>query len=93
LTHAHEPTPVQSDMEDCAYNLFRNKLRPALLCAVPADHPVPSFLGPEHWAFDQPLRPEDARPPGFCDSAASVGVRCNRFYLFQVTAAPGKIAA
>jgi hypothetical protein len=79
---------ARPDARDCAYNLFRNKQRPALLCAVPEDRPVPGFLDPEQWAFECVLRPWDARPPGFHDRAAYAGVRFNGFYLFQVTAAP-----
>ncbi len=71
---------------DCTYNLFRNRQRPELLCAVPEDRPVPSFLEPDDWSFEWPLRPPDMRPPGFEDRAAHVGVRFNGFYLFQLTA-------
>lgn len=83
----HQPIPAQPDARDCAYNLFRNKLRPEILCAVPEDRPVPHFLDPEQWMFERPLRPSDARPLGFNDKAARAGVRFNGFYLFQGTAA------
>ncbi|NBJ13608.1 hypothetical protein [Microvirga arsenatis] len=78
---------------DCTYNLFRNKQRSALLCAVPVYRPVPTFLSPEQWIFERPLQASDYGPPGFEDRAASVGVRFNGFYLFQVTASQNKIAA
>jgi PAS domain-containing protein len=39
------------------------------------------------------LKPQDPRPSGFHDKAASAGVRFNGFYLFQVTAAQGKATA
>jgi PAS domain-containing protein len=78
---------------DCTYNLFINKLRPEILCAVPEDVPIPSFISSEQWMYAGPLRPQDARPPGFNDKAAAAGVRFSGFYLFQVTAANGKVAA
>ncbi len=78
---------------DCTYNLFRNQQRSALLCAVPEHRPVPNFLNPEQWIFEQALQTSDVSPPGFEDRAAHVGVRFNGFYLFQVTASPRKMAA
>ncbi len=78
---------------DCTYNLFRNKQRPALLCAVPEHRPVPNFLNPEQWIFEQALRTSDPSSPGFKSRAAQAGVRFNGFYLFQVTASPRKMAA
>ncbi len=77
----------------CAYNLFQNKERPEIFCAVPEDRPVPSFLALEQWTFGGTLRSSDARPPGFIDAAAYVGVRFNGFYLFQVTDVYRKMAA
>jgi hypothetical protein len=73
-------TPV---MRDCAYNLFRNKERPKLVCAVPEDHPVPSFVVTDGWFFEHRLDRSDVPPPGFQNRAASVGVRFNGFYLFH----------
>ena len=84
---------ARPSVRDCSYNLFRNKPRPEILCAVPEDHPVPSFLGPEEWAFEQALRPSDPPPPGFNDRAASAGVRFNGLYLFQVTVSHERMAA
>ncbi len=72
---------------ECAYNLFRNQQRPEILCAVPENYPIPSFVSSEGWAYGGSLQSRDARPPGFCDRAATTGVRFNGFYLFQVTAA------
>jgi PAS domain-containing protein len=76
-----------SGMSNSAYNLFRNKQRPELLCAVPEDRPIPRFVDREQWMYAGSLQPQDTRPPGFHDKAASAGVRFNGFYLFQVTAA------
>ncbi len=77
----------QPERPDYAYNLFRNKDLPEIVCAVPEDRPVPEFIGPDHWIFEQPLRPSDTCPPGFQKAAAHAGVRFNGFYLFQVIAA------
>ncbi|MCC2652862.1 MAG: hypothetical protein K0R61_1157 [Microvirga sp.] len=75
------------------YNLFRNRQRPELLCAVPEHRPVPSFLAPKDWMFERPLHVAEPEPAGFDDRAATVGVRFNGFDLFQITASPSKIAA
>jgi hypothetical protein len=54
---------------------------------------VPSFLAPKDWTYERPLHAADPPPAGFEDRAATVGVRFNGFYLFQVTASPSRIAA
>jgi PAS domain-containing protein len=82
--------PARPDASDSAYNLFRNKQRPEILCAVPEHRPIPTFVASEQWMYEGSLRPQETRPPGFYDRAASAGVRFNGFYLFQVTAAQGK---
>jgi hypothetical protein len=76
---------ARSPARDCTYNLFRNRQRPELLCAVPENRPVPGFVVPGDWRFERALRPSDMGPPGFEDRAAQVGVRFNGFYLFQIT--------
>ena len=86
----HHLAPTTPETSDCAYNLFRNKERAEILCAVPEDHPIPRFISAEQWIYEGSLRPRDARPPGFDNRAAATGVRFNGFYLFQVTAAHGK---
>jgi hypothetical protein len=68
---------------DCAYNLFQNKERPELICAVPQDRPVPQFLVAERWSFARSLHPEESAPPGFRDRAATTGARFSGFYLFH----------
>jgi hypothetical protein len=78
---------------ECTYNLFRNRQRPDLFCAVPEHRPVPSFLAPKVWTFERPLHVVEPAPAGFDDRAATVGVRFNGFYLFQVTASASRIAA
>jgi hypothetical protein len=78
-----ERAQTQPETRDRAYNLFRNKQRPDLVCAVPEDYPVPSFLVEEGWVFARPLRPLDLPPPGFHARAAAAGVRYNGFYVFH----------
>jgi hypothetical protein len=72
---------------ECTYNLFRNRRRPDLFCAVP------NFLAPKDWAFERPLHVAEPEPAGFDDQAATVGVRFSGFYLFQVTASQVRMAA
>ena len=76
---------ARAHARDCTYNLFGNRQRPDLLCAVPEDRPVPGFLVPGDWRFERALRPLDLNPPGFEERAAQAGVRFNGFYLFQLT--------
>jgi hypothetical protein len=87
MTSVHQPNPSRPDTDDCAYNLFRNKCLPEIVCAVPEDRPVPHFIDSEQWAFEQPLRSPEARPAGFDSNAARTGVRFNGFYLFYAFAA------
>jgi hypothetical protein len=79
-----EQARTQPEMRERGYNLLRNKQRPELVCAVPEDYPVPSFVSDEEWLFDRPLRSSDPPPPGFHARAASAGVRFNGFYLFYL---------
>jgi hypothetical protein len=85
-----EPTRASPERRQYSYKLFRNRLRPKLLCAVPADRSVPGFLGPEQWSFEQVLDRSEAALPGFRDRAASAGVRLNGFYLFQALRTKGR---
>ena len=85
--------PARASARDCTYNLFRNRPRPELLCAVPEDRPVPGFVVPGDWRFERALRPSDMSPPGFEDRAAQAGVRFNGFYLFQITDSREEMAA
>ena len=85
--------PTRAPARDCTYNLFRNRRRPDLICAVPEDRPVPGFVDPDVWSFERTLRPLDMSPPGFEDWAAQAGVRFNGFYLFQITASHRSLAA
>jgi hypothetical protein len=65
----------------CGLNLFRDPRGPALVCAVPADRPVPGFLNT--WSFVRALQPGAELPLGYDEKAAAVGIRFNGFYLFQ----------
>jgi hypothetical protein len=85
--------PARAPARDCTYNLFRNRRRPDLICAVPEDRPVPGFLDPGEWRFERTLRPLDMSPAGFESRAAQAGVRFNGFYLFQITDARSELAA
>ncbi|SCZ12565.1 hypothetical protein SAMN02927923_04351 [Microvirga guangxiensis] len=93
MPSAQQLAPARPYMRDCTYNLFRNKQRPELICAVPEDRPVPSFLGSRQWIFERHLQPLDTAVPGFEDHAANVGVRFNGFYLFHLTGLPREMAA
>ena len=66
-----------------AYNLFRHRSKQDLVCAVPEDSAVPSFIAGRAWEFDRKLTEPAAAPMGFDASAATTGVRFNGFYLFQ----------
>ena len=85
MTTIYDQASADPAVREGSYNLFRNKQRPKLLCAVPEAHPVPSFIGPEAWSFEGVLRSQDVARSGFHQRAARAGVRYNGFYLFQVT--------
>jgi len=68
-----------------AFNLFRHKLKPDLVCAVPEDYPVPAFLDASAWAFAGKVGEPTTIPLGFKSKAAEAGVRFNGFYLFQAS--------
>jgi hypothetical protein len=66
-----------------AYNLFRYRSAPDLLCAVPEERPVPSFLDGRVWAYAGTLQGTDPPPSGFLRTEAEVGAWLNGFYLFE----------
>src|SRR3954464_46563 len=68
-----------------AFNLFRHKLKPDLICAVPEDYPVPGFIEGSTWAFAGKVSEPITIPLGFKSKAAEAGVRFNGFYLFQAS--------
>jgi hypothetical protein len=87
MTSGHQPAQAQRDVDDCTYNLFRNKCLPEIFCAAPEHRAVPPFIGSERWSFEQPLRPTEARLSGFDSQAAQAGARFDGFYLFYALAA------
>jgi hypothetical protein len=64
------------------YNLFRNRDREDLCCAVPEDWVVPGFVTSQDWTFAGPVGAV-AQPRGFNSRAAHEGARLNGFYVFQ----------
>ena len=66
-----------------AYNLFRHRDKPHLLCAVPEDCEVPRFIAERAWRFGGKVTEAAAAPIGFDVLAVRQGVRLNGFYLFQ----------
>jgi hypothetical protein len=88
MTSIGQLAPTSPNVRDCTYNLFWNKRRPDLFCAVPDDHPIPPFLQADEWAFNGSLHPFDAAPVGFSEKAADAGVRFNGYYLFQTVTLP-----
>ena len=66
-----------------AFNLLRRKEEPELLCAVPEDRVVPSFIAGETWEFGGTITGSSREHPGFDAGAARAAARYNGFYLFQ----------
>jgi hypothetical protein len=64
------------------YNVFRNREREDLCCAVPEDRSVPGFVTDSAWSFAGPLG-DIGLPLGFDPAAAATGARLNGFYVFQ----------
>lgn len=64
------------------YNLFRNRDREDLCCAVPEDWSVPGFVTSDGWSFAGPLGDSDV-PRGFDPGSAAEGAQINGFYVFQ----------
>ena len=84
LTIFVPPKLATDELRSCTFNLFRNRQRPQLICAVPEDRLVPNFVTREDWLFERHLRPGEAPPPGFSTRAATVGLQYSGFYLFQL---------
>ncbi len=64
-----------------AYNLFRRRSEPELLCAVPEDRAIPTFLSGEDWEFGG--KSSGSAMPEFDLQAARASVRFNGFYLYH----------
>jgi hypothetical protein len=72
-------------------SVYRREGEPGLCCAVPADEPVPAFVGGGPWRRDAaPLDPH-APPQGFDARAAGEALRSMGFYMFHgvVESEPG----
>ena len=72
-------------------SVYRREGEPGLCCAVPADEPVPAFVGGGPWRLDAaPLDPH-APPQGFDARAAGEALRSMGFYMFHgvVESEPG----
>ena len=66
-----------------AYNAFRRRTEPDLLCVVRSDYVVPNFIRGGEWEFvETPVR--------FSTAAADEGMRYNGFYLFLALAMPSR---
>ncbi|KAA2238159.1 adenylosuccinate synthetase [Salinarimonas soli] len=64
-----------------AYNLFRRRSEPDLVCAVPEDRTVPEFVTASDWEFGGKTT---GAPMGDFDlQAARASVRFNGFYLYH----------
>jgi len=66
------------------YNLFRRADRDELICAVPEDRPVPSFIAGPPWDFVGCANENAIGSLSFNHEAAEAGVQWNGFYLFQL---------
>jgi hypothetical protein len=66
------------------YNLFRRADRDELICAVPEDRPVPSFITGPSWDFLGCANESVIGSLSFNHEAAEVSVQWNGFYLFQL---------
>src|SRR3954447_15674348 len=66
-----------------AFNLFRRKREPDLLCAVPQDCPVPGFVEASAWAFAGMVSERTPAPAGLDWELAAASVRRSGFWMFE----------
>jgi hypothetical protein len=71
------------------YNLFCRADRDELVCAVPEDRPVPSFITGPTWDFVGRVKENVIGSLSFNHEAAEASVQWNGFYLFQLINASG----
>jgi hypothetical protein len=64
------------------YNLFRQGLDPAILCAVANDEPVPAFIKGPSWCFERAIPIGEAPRDSFRPKLATTAASFNGFYLF-----------
>ena len=88
----HSAPPALGSGKYCpVFNLFRHKLTPDLLCAVPEDYPVPGFLNASTWSFAGAVGEAAYALAELNWNAAMAGVRLSGFYLFQSCPAPRRV--
>jgi hypothetical protein len=69
-------------------SVYRREGEPGLCCAVPADEPVPAFVGGGPWRRDAALLDPHAPPQGFDPRAAGEALRSMGFYMFHGVVEP-----
>jgi hypothetical protein len=72
----------EQDQAIC-HNLFRNKARPDLYCAVPEDKTVPPFIREPGWEFAGRVSDKATAPMGFKEAAAWSAANFLGFYVFH----------
>src|SRR4051794_19701714 len=66
------------------YNLFRSRHDCTVICAVPQDRPIPSFIEATAWMYDSTVWDTGVVPPEFLPLAARSSGDLNGFYLFYL---------
>jgi hypothetical protein len=74
----HEQDP------EIRHNLFRNKARPDLYCAVPENRTVPAFIREPGWEFAGRISDQASAPAGFNRAAAWSAANFLGFYVFHL---------
>src|SRR4051812_22355150 len=69
-------------------SVYRREGEPGLCCAVPADEPLPAFVGGGPWRRDAALLDPHALPQGFDPRAAGEALRSMGFYMFHGVVEP-----
>jgi hypothetical protein len=57
------------------YNIFRHGADPAILCAVPNDKSVPSFVAGPTWSFERAIPVGRKRPARGCVAPLASAIR------------------
>ena len=84
---------ARSAVRDCTYNLFRNRPRPEILCAVPQDHPVRASLARRNGFLSKRSALPIHRHRASTIEPLMLGMRFDGLYLFQVTVSHERKAA
>jgi hypothetical protein len=82
IEEARTESGIGSALRDRSYNVFQRRQEPDLLCAVPEDRPVPSFIQGEGWTFGGTLHAATPTSTGFKEHAARSGCDWLGFYVF-----------